>query len=291
MLLTSLPAVFPRESTATLVLITLAIGILTILASSLRLHREETHGSVKFHPVIRYFFQSILFLATGIRERYWCYAHKVHHKLSDTENDDHSPKNPAKINLLGLKFEIKGALAPGIKYFDLYSKKFSQYGWLKKNQRPTWFLVVTQRFNILGPVLLLGTLLILFGLPGFFMWVGVMLYMPLMAGVVINGIGHSKETSNEHFARPDYSQDIDKIFSGNSWLARIGNFLIGFVLAILTAGENLHGGHHFRQSSARFSRMRWQIDIGWYVIVIMKYLRLASKVRYYPFGSNQVVLL
>src|SRR6185503_15523250 len=44
-------------------------------------------------------------------------------------------------------------------------------------------------------------------------------------------------------------------------------------------GENWHANHHSDANSARFGRDWRQIDIGWYVIWVLKALRLASDVK------------
>jgi stearoyl-CoA desaturase (delta-9 desaturase) len=44
-------------------------------------------------------------------------------------------------------------------------------------------------------------------------------------------------------------------------------------------GENWHKNHHSEANSARFGRRWWQIDIGWYVILGLEALMLASDVK------------
>ncbi|MFY9223337.1 MAG: hypothetical protein WAQ98_11745 [Blastocatellia bacterium] len=40
-------------------------------------------------------------------------------------------------------------------------------------------------------------------------------------------------------------------------------------------GENWHHNHHSAASVAKFSRHWWQIDIGWYFILLLESLGLA----------------
>ena len=44
-------------------------------------------------------------------------------------------------------------------------------------------------------------------------------------------------------------------------------------------GENWHGNHHAKPWSARLGWKFWQIDFGWYGIVVLEFLGLAAKVR------------
>jgi stearoyl-CoA desaturase (delta-9 desaturase) len=68
---------------------------------------------------------------------------------------------------------------------------------------------------------------------------------------------------------PDLPQGVDS--SRNIWW--LGPLQLG------AWGENWHKNHHSDANSARFGLKRTQIDIGWYVIVALKALRLASDVK------------
>jgi stearoyl-CoA desaturase (delta-9 desaturase) len=50
-------------------------------------------------------------------------------------------------------------------------------------------------------------------------------------------------------------------------------------LQVTAWGENWHWNHHHYPGSAKFSHHWWQVDIGWYVIRVLKALRLATNVR------------
>jgi hypothetical protein len=50
-------------------------------------------------------------------------------------------------------------------------------------------------------------------------------------------------------------------------------------------GENWHENHHAKPSSAKFGWTFWQIDFGWYVIVVLEKLRLAYNVKRPTFRS------
>ena len=44
-------------------------------------------------------------------------------------------------------------------------------------------------------------------------------------------------------------------------------------------GENWHRNHHAKPSAARFGWKLWQIDFGWYAIVMLEMLGLATSVK------------
>src|SRR3989338_1915423 len=61
------------------------------LATTLYLHRETSHRSVEFHPVIKFIFGLILWLGTGINKIVWGAVHLAHHANPDRDGDPHSP--------------------------------------------------------------------------------------------------------------------------------------------------------------------------------------------------------
>lgn len=102
--------------------------------------------------------------------------------------------------------------------------------------------------------------LLLFGLPGITIWAIQMMWIPLFAAGVINGIGHYWGYRN--FECPDAATNIIP------W-----GFWIG--------GEELHNNHHTFASSAKFSVKWWELDIGWMYIRVLSFLGLA-KVKKLP---------
>jgi stearoyl-CoA desaturase (delta-9 desaturase) len=48
-----------------------------------------------------------------------------------------------------------------------------------------------------------------------------------------------------------------------------------WLLALLTAGEGLHNNHHEFPGSSRFAHRWWEVDVGWYLIAMLRWVRLA----------------
>jgi stearoyl-CoA desaturase (delta-9 desaturase) len=85
-----------------------------------------------------------------------------------------------------------------------------------------------------------------------------MIWIPLHAAGVINGLGHWIGYKNG----PTKDQSRNLV----PWGIWIG-------------GEELHSNHHEDPSSARLSQRWFEFDIGWMYLKIFEVLRLA-KIRY-----------
>ncbi|MGH8165780.1 MAG: DesA/ISL3 alpha bundle tail domain-containing protein, partial [Woeseiaceae bacterium] len=105
-----------------------------------------------------------------------------------------------------------------------------------------------------GIVLTVVVDLLLFGVPGITIIAIQMVSMPLFAAGVINGLGHHSGYRN--FECDDSATNL------LPW-----GFLVG--------GEELHNNHHAFPTSAKFSVRRWEFDIGWLYICLLRAFKLA----------------
>lgn len=224
---------------------TLVLTQITIASVTLYLHRYQTHRALTLHPVVSHFFRLWLWLTTGMVTREWVAIHRKHHATTDVEGDPHSPK------VLGLKnVFLKGAefyrdASKDKKMIEKYSHG-TPNDWIERN--------LYSRYSALGIVLMLLTDVTLFGAPGITIWAIQMIWIPLWAAGVVNGIGHFWGYRN--YECPDASTNV------LPW-----GFWIG--------GEELHNNHHTFASSAKFSLKWWEFDIGWMYIRILAFFRLA----------------
>jgi stearoyl-CoA desaturase (delta-9 desaturase) len=99
--------------------------------------------------------------------------------------------------------------------------------------------------------------LLLFGAIGLTIWAVQMIWIPIWAAGVINGLGHYWGYRN--FESADAATNV------SPW-------------GILIGGEELHNNHHTYPTSAKFSVKPFEFDIGWGYIRAMEMLGLA-KVR------------
>lgn len=233
------------------VIATIVLTQITIAAVTIYLHRNQTHRALTLHPIISHFFRFWLWLTTGMITAEWVAIHRKHHATCDIEGDPHSPK------VLGLKkvfwqgAELYRDAAKDREMIAKYSHG-TPNDWVERN--------IYTKLSSKGILLMLLINLVLFGLPGISIWAIQMMWIPVHAAGVINGIGHYFGYRN--FECPDAATNIIP------W-----GFWIG--------GEELHNNHHTFASSAKFSIKWWEFDIGWFYIRCLSFLGLA-KVKKLP---------
>lgn len=219
---------------------------ITIAAVTLYLHRSQAHRGVEFHPVVAHFFRFWLWLTTSMNTRQWVAVHRKHHRFSDVEGDPHSPH----------VFGIWRVFFTGAALYHQASKDkvvLDTYGsgtpndWIEKN-------LYTQ-YNKLGILIMLIINLLLFGLWGWLVWGIQMIWIPLWAAGVINGLGHWYGYKNG--TTRDCSRNLIP------W-------------AIVVGGEELHNNHHLDPASPRLSRRWFEFDIGWFYIKTLEFVKLAK---------------
>jgi len=229
-----------------LVLITLGMTHITIAAVTIYLHRHQAHRSLDLHWLPAHFFRLWLWLTTGMTTKAWASIHRKHHAKCETDEDPHSPK----------VFGIRKVFWQGA---ELYRKEAANPETLRKYGHGTpddWIEnKLYSRFSWQGVGLMLIIDLALFGAVGLSIWAVQMLWIPVTAAGVINGMGHHRGYRN--FEAPDASTNI-------------------FPWGILIGGEELHNNHHTYPTSAKLSVKAHEFDIGWLYIRILENLGLAS---------------
>jgi len=230
---------------------TLVMVQLTIACVTLYLHRSQAHRAVQFHPTVAHFMRFWLWMTTGMNTREWVAVHRKHHQAADTEQDPHSPKQHGIWRVLfgGALLYVK-AKKNKILVRDLGIG--TPEDWIEEN--------VYTPHPLMGILLMLIIDLVLFGPIGFIVWGVQMIWIPFWAAGVINGAAHWWGYRN---------YDV-KDTSRNLW-----------PWAVWIGGEELHNNHHGDGTSAKFSKNKWEFDIGWFYIRILEKLRLA-KVRSTP---------
>ena len=234
------------------VLATLAMTHLTIVSVTLYLHRAQAHRALRLHPAVAHLFRLWLWLTTGMVTRQWVAVHRKHHAHCETARDPHSPQVLGIGAVLWRGAELYAAAAKNAD--DVY-----RYGhgapddWLERN--------LYSRFSWHGLGVMLVLDLLLFGVYGLTVWAVQMLWIPLWAAGVINGLGHWWGYRNYETA--DASRNI-------SWLG------------VLIGGEELHNNHHAFASSAKFSTQWWDFDLGWGYIRLLQALGLARVKKLAP---------
>ncbi|MEZ5657228.1 MAG: fatty acid desaturase [Burkholderiaceae bacterium] len=231
-----------------IVLVTLALTHVTIAGVTIFLHRCQAHRALDLHPISSHFFRLWLWLTTGMVTKEWAAVHRKHHAKCEREGDPHSP----------VVFGLRKVLLQGAELYRIEAanqETVEKYGhgtpndWLERN--------VYSRYSAYGIVVMLLLDVLLFGFAGLAVWGVQMLWSPVTAAGIINGLGHAKGYRNFDIA--DTSTNLIP------W-------------GIIIGGEELHNNHHAYATSAKLSSRWFEFDIGWMYIRIMSALGLA-KVR------------
>ena len=245
-----------------IVVYTLVVTHITIAAVTIYLHRHQAHRALDLHPIPSHFFRFWLWLTTGQVTKEWASIHRKHHAKCDTEEDPHSPQTRG----------IRKVLFEGAELYRAESKvkeTMEKYGhgtpddWIERN--------VYTRHSAAGVVLMLLIDVALFGIVGISVWAVQMMWIPITAAGIINGIGHYWGYRNY-----DCSDAATNIFP----------------LGILIGGEELHNNHHTFATSAKLSSKWYEFDLGWGYIRILETLRLAKVKKVAPkpeFAKDKLV--
>jgi stearoyl-CoA desaturase (delta-9 desaturase) len=240
------------------VLYTLALTHITIASVTIFLHRHQAHRALTLHPAVSHFFRFWLWLTTGMVTREWTAIHRKHHATCETADDPHSPQAKGLKEVLLRGAELYQKEAANAETLERYGKGTPE-DWLERH--------LYSRYPYLGISLMLLLDVALLGPIGITVWAIQMIWIPLFAAGVINGIGHYFGYRNAE--SPDASTNI------LPW-------------GILIGGEELHNNHHTWPGSARLSFQPWEFDIGWFYIRLLQKLGLAKVKRVSPSPARVV---
>jgi len=231
---------------------TLLLTHITIAAVTIFLHRHQAHRALELHPIPSHFFRFWLWLTTGMVTREWVAVHRKHHAACETKDDPHSPQVLSLTKVLLEGAELYREEADRAETLERYGKG-TPNDWLERH--------VYSRRPYAGIMLLFVLNVLLLGPIGITVWAIQMIWIPLFAAGIINGIGHYFGYRN--YASPDAATNIVP------W-------------GILIGGEELHNNHHAFPGSARLSSKRWEFDIGWFYIRTLERLGLARVKKVSP---------
>ena len=227
-------------------LVALVLTHITIASVTIYLHRHSAHRSLDLHPIPAHFFRFWLWLTTGMVTKEWTAIHRKHHAKCEREGDPHSP----------VVFGIKKVFFEGSELYRAEAKNQETLDRFGHNTPNDWIErhLYTGRSR-LGVSLMLIIDVALFGALGLTVWAIQMVWIPITAAGIINGIGHWWGYRN--FEAQDASTNV------SPW-------------GILIGGEELHNNHHTYPTSAKLSVKPYEFDIGWLYISVLKGLGLAT---------------
>jgi stearoyl-CoA desaturase (delta-9 desaturase) len=241
-----------RASGWELFIYTAVMTHITIAAVTIFLHRSQAHRGLDLHPAVMHFFRFWLWMTTGMVTKEWVAIHRKHHAKCETEEDPHSP----------VVRGIKKVFFEGSELYRAESKNketLEKYGhgtpddWLERN--------LYSKHSALGVSLMMIINFMLFGVIGITVWAIQMIWIPLTAAGIINGIGHYWGYRN--YECNDAATNI-------------------FPIGIIIGGEELHNNHHTFGTSAKLSSKWYEFDIGWMYIRMLESVGLATVKKVAP---------
>jgi len=225
---------------------TLAVTHITIASVTIYLHRHQAHRALELHAIPSHFFRFWLWLTTGQVTKEWAAIHRKHHAKCDTEEDPHSPVTRGIKKVFWEGAELYRAESKNMETMEKYGHG-TPTDWMERN--------VYTRYSWAGVVALLFINFALFGVIGISVWAVQMMWIPVTAAGIINGIGHYWGYRNY-----DCSDAATNIIP----------------FGILIGGEELHNNHHTFATSAKLSSKWYEFDIGWGYIRALEIMGLAK---------------
>ncbi len=239
----------------------LGMYILTGLGITIGYHRLFTHKAFEARLPLKAALAVLGSMAVEGPLLKWVAVHRRHHQHSDEHDDPHSP-NVFGGGLLGV---LKGLWHAHLGWiFKSDPPQLSHYvpdlqkdGLLRvlSNLFPLWVVIGLMLPALLGGLITLSWTGALLG----FIWGGlVRIFLVHHITWSINSVCHLWGS------RPFRSHDESR-----------NNFVFG----VLAFGEGWHNNHHAFPTSARHGLAWWQIDVSYWVIRAMEFMRLAYNVK------------
>ncbi|MGZ5817192.1 MAG: DesA family fatty acid desaturase [Burkholderiaceae bacterium] len=234
------------------VIYTLVVTHITIASVTIFLHRCQAHRALDLHAIPSHFFRFWLWMTSGMVTKEWAAIHRKHHAKCETEEDPHSPVTRGIKKVLLEGSELYRSEAKNLETLEKYGHGTPD-DWVERN-------VYTKR-SALGIALMMVVNVLLFGVIGVSVWAVQMIWIPIMAAGIINGIGH-------YWGYRNYDC-VDASTNISPW-------------GILIGGEELHNNHHTFGTSAKLSSKWYEFDIGWMYIRILEIAGLAKVKKIAP---------
>jgi stearoyl-CoA desaturase (delta-9 desaturase) len=239
----------------------LVMYVLTGLGIGVGFHRLFTHRSFETNRVVQFVLAALGSMAVEGPLLFWVAQHRRHHQHSDTPDDPHSPHHHGK-GVLGLlrglwHSHLGWIFQPDPPDLPHYVKDLRQSGALRAASAlfPVWVAV-----GLLAPA---GLGWLLTGA-----WTGALLGL-LWGGLARVFLVHHVTWS---------VNSVCHLWGGRPYPGS-DQSRNNFVFGVLALGEGWHNNHHAFPTSARHGLRWWQVDVSYYVIRALAWLRLAWNVK------------
>lgn len=249
--------VFMVGVSLTAVIVCLLSYFIRMFAITAFYHRYFSHKTFKTSRLVQFIFAVIGATATQRGPIWWAAHHRHHHIYSDTEHDTHSPQHGFWHSHLKW-FLLKKNFATKSKYVtDL--QQFPELRWV-------------DRFDVIFPVIYA---VLMFGLGAYLSKAYPALqtssWQILIWGYFISTVMLSHVTY--------CINSLAHVFGFRSYNTK-DNSRNNFVLALFTLGEGWHNNHHCCPGSVKQGFKWWQIDVSYYLLVLMNKLGIIWQLKY-----------
>lgn len=239
-------SVFFTQSTWRGVAAGLASFFLRAFGLGVGYHRYFAHRAFKTSRAFQFVLAVLGSLAIQRGVLWWAETHRDHHRNADTDSDIHSPSHKGFIYAhSGWFLDEKNRQTNVSSVMDL--ARYPELVWLNDWR---WYFL---------PILTYSSLLyIFFGGEG-------LLWGIAISTVVLWHATHWIQSMSHSYG--GYRRCPSSDNSRNHWL-----------LGVLTLGE-FHNNHHYSPSSCRQGFVWWEIDVGYYVLRVLKSLGVVWDLR------------
>ncbi|HYC90519.1 MAG TPA: hypothetical protein VEO54_14985 [Thermoanaerobaculia bacterium] len=205
-------------------------------------HRAIAHGALRLHPVPKHLLIFLAMFSGSGAPPSWTANHRQHHSRVETPEDISSPW-------------IGGFWWAHLRWL-WQSGQVPLDRWCPDLDKPEYRFWTRMQIPVVALSMFGG---LLFGVEAFFWFGPIRLLYAMHAQCFINSSAHMRHDRKDG---EDSSQNL-------IWLGVFQFF----------QGESWHGNHHAKPGAARFGWRPWQLDFGWYTIVLLERLGLATQVR------------
>ncbi|CAK9329641.1 unnamed protein product [Citrullus colocynthis] len=248
--------------------VALALHIISCFGINISYHRNLSHRSFRLSKWLEYLFAYCGVLAFQGDPIDWVSTHRHHHQFVDTEKDPHSPIQGFWFSHMTWLLDsnvLTKKVCP--EYFiDFKDTERTIFSLVLKYGRPknvgdlenqTFYRFLGKTY-FLHQIALAVLLYVVGGIP-FLIWGMIVRTIVLLhLTFMVNSICHT--WGNQPWNTGDLSR--------NTWW-----------LSLFTFGEGWHNNHHAFEYSARHGLEWWQIDFGWYIILFLQAIGLATDVK------------
>jgi stearoyl-CoA desaturase (delta-9 desaturase) len=196
----------------------------------------------------------------------WVANHRLHHRHSDEEPDPHSPRDGVLWAHMGWLFRWVPQRRSWA-FFEQYSRDVLADGYYRYLERNPWSIVAiyvahAAVFAVAG--LLVGRWTGGDWSRGLQLAASWLVWGVFLRTVLVWHITWSVNSLTHLFGYRTYATDED---SRNNWF-----------VAVIAMGEGWHNNHHHDPASASVQHRWWEVDVTYYLILLLERLGLATDV-------------